>query len=522
MTRHRIATIGSAVGAALAVTALATACGGHAHRPGSSGERTPDSAATFTLAINADPGSLNPLASQLGAVQQIAEFLYDPLVHADQTGKLTTGLAASWSEHGNTATFRLRPHVTCSDGEPLTAEDVAATLNFVGDPKNQSPLIGLTVPAGSHAKASADGTGVTLTTPQPTGFLLNGLANLPIVCGHGLADPKSLTNSADGTGPYTLASATPGAQYSLTRRAGYTWGAGGPSTSTPGLPQKVVIRVVTNETTAANLLVAGQLDAATVAGPDRTRLQSAGLVAHPANFIYGELIYNQASGRPTRPTAVRRALTQALDLAQLRQVALSGTGTAPTRLTGTSPCTADTVTAALPAHDPAAAKSALSSLSGRTLTLVYPSKLGPAAASAAELAVQEWKAAGVKVKATGMTDTQLLSAAYQAGNFDIAWVPIDGQNPVQIMNNFSGPAPAAGGGNFARIDNPTYDRLSAQAAQMLDASGCPAWAKADESLVANADVVPFADSNYPIWGTKNASFDVNYYGVDALTVRMYK
>jgi peptide/nickel transport system substrate-binding protein len=522
MTRHRIATALYAAGATGLLITTATGCQSHSNQVGSQAGRTPNSAATFAYAINADPGSLNPLASQLGVVQQIAAFLYDPLVHADESGKITAGLASSWSESGTSVTFHLRANVTCSDGQPLRASDVAATLNYVADPKNNSPLIGMTVPADSKATASADGTSVTLTTPRPTGFLLNSVAALPIVCGHGLANPKSLVNGADGTGPYTLSSATPGSQYNLTRRPNYTWGSAGASTDTPGLPKSVVIRVITNETTAANLLVAGQLNAATVVGPDRSRLQNAGLTPHPVNFMYGEFVYNQATNRPTHSAAIRRALTQALDLAQLRQVALSGTGTAPTRLTGTSPCSQDTVSAALPQHDTDAAKAALSSLHGHPLTLVYLSKLGAAAAAAADLATQEWKAVGVTVKATGLSDSQLLNALYKNANFDIAWVPIDGQNPVQVMNNFSGPAPAHGGNNFAEIDNSVYNTLSAQAAQMPDTKGCATWAKADSSLVSDSDVVPFADSTYPIWTTKNTSLKANYVGVDPITVRMYK
>lgn len=517
--RTRSAVFAAGLAALLMGTA---ACQGSANHPRAATTRTPNSEATFELAINADPGSLNPLASGLGVVQQIAMFLYDPLVHVDQAGKLTAGLASTWSESGKSVTFHLHPGVTCSDGQPLSAADVAASLNYVADPKHNSPLVGLTIPANSTATAGADGTTVTLTTPQPTGFLLNSLANLPIVCGHGLANPKLLTAGADGTGPYTLTSATPGSQYNLTRRAGYSWGSDGVSTGTPGLPKRVVVRVITNETTAANLLLAGQLNAATVVGSDRARVKTAGLIPHPVEFMYGEFIYNQASGRPTSSAAVRVALTQAIDLAQLRQVALSGTGTAPTRLTGSSPCSQDTVTSALPGHDPDAAKASLAALSGHTLTLVYLSKLGPAAAAAADLAVQEWKAVGVKVKATGMSDTQLFNVLYQTTAFDIAWVPVDGQNPVQIMNNFSGPTPAHAGENFAGINNQLYDTLSAQAAKMPDTTGCDTWAKAEASLVSHADVVPFADSDYPIWTTANTALQADYYGVDPMTVRMYK
>ena len=37
-----------------------------------------------------------------------------------------------------------------------------------------------------------------------------------------------------------------------------------------------------------------------------------------------------------------------------------------------------------------------------------------------------------------------------------------------------------------------------------------------------ADVTPFANSDYPIWATKNASFDVDFVGVVPMSVRMYR
>ena len=505
-------------GACAALLLTISACGG---APGGQNRGELASDATFRLAITADPGSLNPLASDRAPVQQIAAFLYDPLVH-DRDGAATAGLATKWETSGTTTTFELRAGVTCADGSPLTADDVAGTLNYVADPKNASPLAGTTVPVGSTAKAGSDGKQVTLTTPKPSGFLLNGLARLPIVCSAGLKDPKKLSETSSGTGSYTLVSAKPGSTYQLVRRDDYAWGPGGATARTEGLPARVTITVVTNETTATNLLLGDDLDAGTVAGSDRDRLKAAGLKAGAAEFVFGEFQYNQQSGRPTADPKVRLALTRALNLKELLQVATSGTGTQPTRLTGVSPCGKGDVIASLPQHDVAAAKAELASLSGAKLTLVYLSRLGPAAGAAADLAVEQWKTAGVTVVARGLSDAQLLQVGYETGDFDIAWIPIDGQNPAQVVASYSGPPPAEGGGNFARIANGTYAELAAQAMSQNGDAACATWKKAEASLVSAADAVPFANSDYPIWATKHASFDVDYVGVVPMSVRMYR
>jgi peptide/nickel transport system substrate-binding protein len=504
---------------ALLLVAVLAGCGG-AGGTGTSqsaGSGSPRSDGTFTMSISADPGSLDPQASPLAAVQQIDLFLYDPLIHAQGAG-FTSGLAEHWSQKGLTASFDIRPGVTCSDGSPLTASTVAANLDYVAKKKNASPLAGITVPTGSTARAS--GSVVTLKIPQSDPFLLQGIANLPIVCAKGLAHRSLLAQQADGSGPYVLRSAVAGSRYQLTRRAGYRWGPGGETTATVGLPAKVTVQVVSNETTVANLLLTHALDAGIVSGTDVKRLQAAGLVSHPSESIYGELFYNEASGAATSAATIRRGLTEALDVPALEKVATSGLGTMPTKLTGTSPCTENTVAGNLPAQNVSAAKAALTPLRGKSLKLVYLSKLGPAAAAAAELAVQEWKAAGVHVTATGGTDNQLLQTVYEAGKFDIAWVPIDGQNPYQTYPSFTGPTPAKGGGNFASIANATYDRNAAKAITMQGSASCPMWAAADAALVKDADVVPFADSNYPYWSSSSDTFALNYYGIVPMSIRM--
>jgi peptide/nickel transport system substrate-binding protein len=515
--RRPLPTLGLAALAALAVAGCGGA--GTTHPASGTGDLAVDG--TFKLALNADPGSLDPHASQLGVVQQLALFTYDPLIHERGRG-FVSGLADRWSTAGSTASFHLRPGVTCSDGAALTAATVADNINKVADPKQASPLIGITVPPGTRATADAGRGTVTLKLTQPAPFLLQGIANLPIVCAKGLANPKMLARSADGTGPYVLGNVVPGSKFQLRRRSGYTWGPDGAATTTKGLPASVEVDVISNETTAANLLLRGDLGAAVVAGPDSRRLKAAGLSKHPAPSMYGELFFNQAAGRPTQPAAVRRALTQALDLAQLQKVSTSALGTAPTRLTGASPCGQDTVTGNLPAMDVAAAKAALTPLAGKRLTLLYLSKLGPGAAAAAELAVRQWKAAGVDVVAKGETDTQLLRQVFAAGDFDIAWVPVDGQNPSQTYPTFSGPTPAKGGQNFASLANTEYSTQAAQALKADTSATCALWAKADSALVRDADVVPFAFSDYPIWGSARLELSTNYYGVLPMSVRLHR
>jgi len=166
----------------------------------------------------------------------------------------------------------LRKGVTCSDGTPLTATTVADNINFVGDVKNASSRVGVFVPPGATAKGDDTAGTVTVTSPAPSSFLVRTVGSLSIVCDKGMKDRSTLKEGADGTGMFTLTEAVPGDHYTLTRRTDYAWGPGDWQTTQHGLPDKVVIKIVTNETTAANLLTTNQANAAQIVGPDRQRM----------------------------------------------------------------------------------------------------------------------------------------------------------------------------------------------------------------------------------------------------------
>ncbi|EWM12515.1 ABC transporter extracellular solute binding protein [Kutzneria sp. 744] len=478
------------------------------------------SGGTFTFASAADPGNLDPQASASGTLFQFAYFAYDRLLSIDPKGEIRTQLAKSWQVDGKQVKLTMNKGVTCSDGSSFTAQTAADNINYIADPKNASPYTGLMLPVG--ARATADANTVNITLPQDAPFVLNGLAGVPMVCAKGLADRKVLVNSTDGTGPYQLAAATPNDQYTFTKRAGYTWGPDGATTAQPGLPDKVVVKVVPNESTVANLVLSGQINAAVVLGPDVKRLEAAKVFSADVPALIGQMWYNQAPGRPSADRAVRLALTQAVDLAQLRQVLTSGKGEPATALTVTAPvaCPGNSVSKAVPTHDLAAAKAALDAAGwvpgsdgirakgGKplALTFVYNTQSGPAASSAAELAVQQWGQLGVKVTLSGQDTTASTNTLYTTGNWDIAWEPVNVYTPDQLVGFFVGSNPPQGN-NFAHIDNPAYAGAAAQAMKTAGAAGCPQWLSAESNLFRDADVVPFANEVAKYFGS-GAKFSV--------------
>ncbi|GAA3112302.1 ABC transporter substrate-binding protein [Streptomyces rectiviolaceus] len=513
-----------------------TGCGGapNAGGPAASGGSLADGR-SFTMAMPSDPGTLDPAMTVMATAIQVDRFLYDPLIHVAKDGRVAAGLAEKWEADTTTARFTLRPSLTCADGAPLTARDVAANIAFVADPKNRSPLAGLYVNPGTKAKADPTTREITVTSKIPDAFLLRDIGMLPMVCGKGMDDRASLAKGQHGTGMYTLTEAVPGDHYTLTRRKDYTWGPGAWKAGEKGLPDKVHIRVIANETTAANLLLSGELNAASLGGPDQQRLIGRGQFHADSTSARGQMWFNQAPGGPARDEQVRRALARAVDLGDIGKVLTAGTGRPSRGLITIDPkaCKDDTVAGDLPAHDVRAAKSLLDKAGWKenaeglrvkngkrlTLTLLYPSQIGQPAASAAELVQKAWQDVGADVTIRGIDNTGINQVVAGNASWDAAVLPLGVALPPQLRPFVSGPKPPDGT-NFAHIENDAYAALADKASRMPGTEGCPTWSRAESALITSVDVVPFVDAVLPTFGA-GARFEVSHGSITPSSVRMY-
>lgn len=519
------------IGLVAGVCAVATAVAGcsssnNKSGGGGSGSNTAPahvvSGGTFTFALNSDPGNLDPQASAASNLYQMSFLAYDPLLAISSTGKIESQLATKWTVSGTKVTLTLHPNITCSDGSKFTATTAAQNIAYVVDPKNKSPFAGVFIPVGTKATGDDATNTLTITTPSAAPFVLNGLAGVPMVCGKAITDRKLLATKTDGTGPYQLTSAVSNDHYTLTKRSGYTWGPDGATTSAAGLPDTINVKIVPNETTAANLLLSGQLNAANILGPDTSRLEAANLFKVETPSVWGEQWYNEDSSHITSDPKVRMALTQAADFGQLEKVITAGRGTPGTSFAATAPiaCPGNSVQNALPAHNLDAAKTLLDSDGWKVgangirskdgkqleLTFLYNTVQGTPGSSAAELAAQEWKALGVKVDLKAQDETAAVNTLFSTGNWDIVWEPVNVSSPDQLVGFLSGPATPKGE-NFGHINNAAYNAGIAKAEKEPGTSGCADWLSAESNLVRDADVIPFANQVQNTFG-KGAQFQV--------------
>ncbi|MGH4001809.1 MAG: ABC transporter substrate-binding protein [Pseudonocardiaceae bacterium] len=491
---------------------------------------------TFTMTLGTDPGAMDPGMTVLTAPRLLGRFLYSRLVEPTDDGKVVPALAEKWDVDATTATFTLREGITCDDGSELTATAVADNINFIGDPANQSPLLGLNVQPGTVAKADDAARTITVTSGAPDAFLLHNVGGVPIACASGLADRDLLAKGKAGTGMFKLVEAVANDHYKLERREDFAWGPGDWDQDQKGLPDEVVIRIIPNETTAANQLISGEVNAAFIAGAEQDRLDRQDLFRVETAVPAGQFFFNESEGRPTADETVRRALMQAQDLGELRKVLAGAKGSVPTSMVVISPnpCDLDAVKGNLPEHDVSTAEEALDAAGwekgadgirtkdGKKLELdmIYLNTFGETMAATAELAQQEWKKIGVAVKLHGVDNTKLGEALFGTGDWDISAGQVAATLPSQLVGFFGGPVPPDGT-NFAHVDNAEYDALASKAATQTGAAGCEDWAAAESELVKSVDAVPYANSVAVTYG-KGARFTTVDVGINPTSIRMYE
>ncbi|MFI6901352.1 ABC transporter substrate-binding protein [Nonomuraea sp. NPDC050394] len=517
----------AAVLAALALAAAA--CGGGGTQAPAGG---PVAGGTFTYALSADPGVLDPATGVLGATNLVLSVAYDTLVASTEDGTIVPGLAQKWEVRPDSVTFTLRKDVTCSDGSRLTPADVAQNVNHIADPATKSPIYGVLLPVGMKAVADDAAGTVTLSTPKPFSFILQSAESLFIVCGKGVKDRASIARATSGTGPFVLKSAVPGDSYTFEVRKDYAWGPNGATSK--GLPDKVVLKVVPNEQTAANLLLAGSINGATFYGADRTRLEAApGIGKMLPSAGQHQFFYHQGDDRPTKDPAVRKALTQAVNLPELGGIATSGTGRPATGMVAEPrPCKGDSVAGHVPAFDAAASAAGLDAAGwkagpdgirvkdGKRLSLryLYVTTKGAGIQAAAEYLAATWKKLGVEIKLNGVLDTKLAESLNATQDWDVAWLPIGVTLPSQLVGFLSGPA-APKGANFAHLANERYGKLVEEATLKPGEAGCKLWLEAESALFENGDLVPVADTTVLV-ATKNATFNLVLGLFDPTSIRL--
>jgi peptide/nickel transport system substrate-binding protein len=176
-TRPRTITAGLI---ALAVALISAACGSSGGSSGTgtstgTGGQTAGSVKTLTIANAVKVDTLDPAQNSVNESIWLDQNLYSRLLQPNATGTgLLPDLATRWdiTDGAKKYTFHLRPDALWSDGSPVTAQDVAYSLNRS---KNTSGGWGFLLTAVKKIQAT-DAHTVVITLTQPHAPLLADLA----------------------------------------------------------------------------------------------------------------------------------------------------------------------------------------------------------------------------------------------------------------------------------------------------------------------------------------------------------
>ncbi|MFE0804676.1 ABC transporter substrate-binding protein [Streptomyces sp. NPDC058812] len=459
-------------------------------------DRSAAGASTIRYGVTSDVSTFDPAKATAATEYTLARLTYGTLVSRDNGGRFLPQLAEKWQATPTSATFTLRKGLTCSDGSPLEAEEVAASLRRYADPERGSAGSGLVFGPGGKPEITTDDAARTVSVKlaKPWSDLVSGLA-LPvtgIVCEPGLKDLTALAKGpveGAASGGYVLARAQRGTSYTFERRADYdSWPpyAGQPK----GRPADTfTVQVVGNESTLANQLSTGALDYAPFTGPDAARFTGGDRHTKTAPILRMYLVFNEREGHPGADPKVRRAVAQAVDAAAYNKVHGGKGEVMRSFADSTTPCV-NTDASLLTEHDPAAAKKVLAGLS---LKVAGTNSIAGGAGNAY---VQEaLRAAGADVKLRNVDNaTWATEVMGNKGDWDVtvmAHLNLSGTltNAAPLL---SGQAPPQGR-NFGDVRNAGFARAFGQAMSTVDEKAkCTAWQSAQKALLERNDVVPLS------------------------------
>jgi peptide/nickel transport system substrate-binding protein len=293
--------------------------------------------------------TLNPWHSVTVVDYEVFTLNYDLLVGFGQNLEPVPGFAESWESSADamTHTFRIRPDMQWSDGQPATCEDARWTYQLVLDAvASETGYIGsgylepYLTNAGLKTVECSDDLTLVATTEFPTTLLTQ--AYVPILPKHvweGYTLAQIGDTTADGyfdnappvvgTGPYTAVEWVPGEFIRFARNERY-WG-------NQGAADEVIIQTFSAADTMVQALKSGEIDYVRGVGADQfDALANEPDIVAVEGFAngYTYISFNtrgnqegyNGSTSALADIAFRDALGYALDMDRLVEATLAGHG----------------------------------------------------------------------------------------------------------------------------------------------------------------------------------------------------
>ncbi len=334
--------------------------------------------------------SLDPATAANDTAIQVLRMWGEPLVELGQSGGLEPKVAESFSSSPDAKiwTFKIRSGISFSDGKPVTAEDVLATMKRHAGEESKSGALGI-MRGIESMKAEGDNFIVELKTPNADLPYLMTDYHLIVQPDGGVNDPAG----AIGTGPYILKDYEMGVRFVFEKNPNY-WD------SELGHASTVEVLVLNDDTARTSALQSGQVDMINRVPPrvaglmDRLPNVDVRTTSGPGHYVF----IMHCDTAPFDNKDLRLALKYAINREELVEKILFGYGSVgnDTPINGSYPYFSDD----LPVHsydpDKAAYHLKQSGFDGSVLLRTSDNSF-PSAPDASALFQQSAKAAGIQL-----------------------------------------------------------------------------------------------------------------------------
>jgi peptide/nickel transport system substrate-binding protein len=443
------------------------------------------------------------------------------------------------SKGGRVWTYKLKPGLKLSNGDPITSEDIKYGIERSFAPELSGGLSyhKTLLKGGDSYTGPYQGKELSsITTPNDRTIVFHldtpygdwpWIASMPAfapVPPSADKKPSTYGNDPVASGPYEVASDKPGQDVVLERNPNWD------KSTDPvrlGGPDKIVFKLGVDDTTAAQQLISATGEAKDAFGSgfvppaqlkqitSNSDAKSRLALSNPGALEYLAMNTQRPQLKDVR---VRQAIEYAVDKRafQLAAGGTQGGELATTLITPGIPGRQEyNLYPAPPEGDMAKAKDLLSQAGATDLTLSLVSANDTTSLNQAQAIQQGLERVGVKVKIVPQDPNAYISTITgDKGDYDLtvsSWQPDFPSANGNISPLFDSSQIGGGGYNLSRYSNRKVDAMIEQATGEVDQAKAQAdWAAADKAIMEDAPVVPLLYTrNAFLRGSDVENFDVS-------------
>jgi peptide/nickel transport system substrate-binding protein len=292
---------------------------------------TPVSGGSLVYARGTETVTLNPLDQLNGNGDIFADnLIYQGLLGFNPKGKnqVIPDIAQSWTQSSNGLlyTFKLRPGVKFSNGQPVTAQDVAWSLNNFGNPKLNIIMSALATGYGTATVVNSSTVQIKLV--HPVAAFLDDIATFPaFILPESLVKKEGVTaffKKPVGSGPFEVQSFVSGSHLTFVKNP-YYW-----DKPLPYL-NKVTFNFALDSNSRLLDLQSGEAQIADLIEPSQftTIKNDKNLVLATHQFPDNIGLYPNEKFKPFSNVDVRLAMADAINRKMIINEIFHGVGTVP-------------------------------------------------------------------------------------------------------------------------------------------------------------------------------------------------